>query len=129
MIQLRDVKKVFNQGRGNEIWAVRGVTLDLEPSRRILELLGRPDKQLDSVIIAGTNGKGSTCAFLTGIAKAAGNVFQFNHPGLSLSCQAVAGVGLRLAASMVSRASASSASAMVGSAPSNTRSIAACPKP
>ncbi len=31
MIELRDVKKVFNQGRGNELWAVRGVTLDLEP--------------------------------------------------------------------------------------------------
>jgi len=33
VIQLRDVKKVFNQGRGNELWAVRGVTLDLEPHR------------------------------------------------------------------------------------------------
>ena len=31
MIELRDVKKVFNQGRGNALWAVRGVTLDLEP--------------------------------------------------------------------------------------------------
>jgi len=31
VIELRDVKKVFNQGRGNELWAVRGVTLDLEP--------------------------------------------------------------------------------------------------
>lgn len=33
MIELRDVKKVFNQGRHNELWAVRGVTLDLEPNR------------------------------------------------------------------------------------------------
>jgi len=32
MIQLRAVKKVFNQGRSNELWAVRGVTLDLEPN-------------------------------------------------------------------------------------------------
>ena len=32
MIELHDVKKVFNQGRSNEIWAVRGVTLDLEPN-------------------------------------------------------------------------------------------------
>lgn len=30
MIELRDVKKVFNQGRHNELWAVRGVSLDLE---------------------------------------------------------------------------------------------------
>jgi putative ABC transport system ATP-binding protein len=33
MIELRDVRKVFNQGRHNELWAVRGVTLDLEPNR------------------------------------------------------------------------------------------------
>lgn len=33
MIQLRDVKKVFNQGLSNELWAVRGVTIDLEPQR------------------------------------------------------------------------------------------------
>lgn len=33
MIELRGVSKVFNQGRGNELWAVRGVTLDLEPGR------------------------------------------------------------------------------------------------
>lgn len=33
MIELRDVSKVFNQGRRNELWAVRGVTLDLEPNR------------------------------------------------------------------------------------------------
>jgi putative ABC transport system ATP-binding protein len=33
VIALRDVRKVFNQGRRNELWAVRGVTLDLEPNR------------------------------------------------------------------------------------------------
>lgn len=33
MIVLQDVRKVFNQGRSNELWAVRGVTLDLEPNR------------------------------------------------------------------------------------------------
>jgi putative ABC transport system ATP-binding protein len=33
VIELRDVKKVFNQGRHNELWAVRGVTLDLELNR------------------------------------------------------------------------------------------------
>jgi putative ABC transport system ATP-binding protein len=32
MIQLRGVKKVFNQGRPNEVWAVRGITLDLAPN-------------------------------------------------------------------------------------------------
>jgi putative ABC transport system ATP-binding protein len=33
MIQLTDVKKVFNQGLSNELWAVRGVTMNLEPNR------------------------------------------------------------------------------------------------
>jgi len=32
MIQLQDVRKAFNQGRANEVWAVHGVTLDLEPN-------------------------------------------------------------------------------------------------
>jgi len=32
MIQLQDVKKAFNQGRHNEVWAVRGITLDLAPN-------------------------------------------------------------------------------------------------
>lgn len=33
MIELHDVSKVFNQGRHNELWAVRDVTLTLEPGR------------------------------------------------------------------------------------------------
>ena len=33
MIRLRDISKVFNQGRSNELWAVRGVTLDLDPNQ------------------------------------------------------------------------------------------------
>jgi putative ABC transport system ATP-binding protein len=32
MIELRDVKKAFNQGRHNEVWAVRGISLDLSPN-------------------------------------------------------------------------------------------------
>jgi putative ABC transport system ATP-binding protein len=33
VIQLHSVCKVFNQGRSNELWAVRDVTLELEPGR------------------------------------------------------------------------------------------------
>ena len=33
MIELHEVSKVFNQGRHNELWAVRDVTLDLAPGR------------------------------------------------------------------------------------------------
>ena len=33
MIELRDVRKAFNQGRPNEFWAIRGVSLSLEANR------------------------------------------------------------------------------------------------
>ncbi len=33
MIELRDVRKVFNEGRPNEFWALRGVSLALEDNR------------------------------------------------------------------------------------------------
>jgi putative ABC transport system ATP-binding protein len=33
MIRLEDVSKAYNQGRHNEVWAVRGINLDLEPNR------------------------------------------------------------------------------------------------
>lgn len=31
LIRLHDVRKAFNQGRSNEFWAVRGVSLEIEP--------------------------------------------------------------------------------------------------
>ncbi|MCU0971141.1 MAG: ABC transporter ATP-binding protein [Gammaproteobacteria bacterium] len=33
MIELREVRKAFNQGRTNEFWAIRGVSLTLEDNR------------------------------------------------------------------------------------------------
>ena len=33
MIELRDVRKAFNQGRPNEFWAIRGVSLSIEANR------------------------------------------------------------------------------------------------
>lgn len=33
MIRLNDISKAFNQGRPNEFWAVRGVSLDIEDQR------------------------------------------------------------------------------------------------
>ncbi|MCU7930935.1 MAG: ABC transporter ATP-binding protein [Candidatus Thiodiazotropha sp. (ex Codakia rugifera)] len=33
MIQLTDIKKVFNQGKPNEFWAIQGVSLEFEPNR------------------------------------------------------------------------------------------------
>tara|TARA_Y100000052_G_scaffold27583_1_gene36824 strand:+ start:39237 stop:40514 length:1278 start_codon:yes stop_codon:yes gene_type:complete len=51
----------------------RELKLSTAPVRRVLEALGRPQDKLPPVIhIAGTNGKGSTTAFLRAIAEAHG---------------------------------------------------------
>lgn len=49
-----------------------GSKLGLENITYLLELLGRPQEGLKIIHIAGTNGKGSTAAFLHGMLKAAG---------------------------------------------------------
>jgi dihydrofolate synthase/folylpolyglutamate synthase len=46
--------------------------LGLEGIERLLEAGGRPERAFDSVLIAGTNGKGSTAAHLCSILRAAG---------------------------------------------------------
>lgn len=49
------------------------IDLSLGRIERLLEALGRPQDRLPPVIhVAGTNGKGSTCAFLKAISEAAG---------------------------------------------------------
>ena len=50
----------------------RGIDLGLERVRAALERLGRPERRLQAVTIAGTNGKGSTAAFLAAMAHSAG---------------------------------------------------------
>ncbi len=47
--------------------------LGLERIRELLERLGRPQDRLKFVHVAGTNGKGSTCAYLASILGAAGH--------------------------------------------------------
>lgn len=49
-----------------------GSVLGLDNSRELLERLGNPQDQLRVVHIAGTNGKGSTLAFLAGIFRESG---------------------------------------------------------
>jgi dihydrofolate synthase/folylpolyglutamate synthase len=49
------------------------IDLSLDRIERLLQALGRPQDRLPPVIhVAGTNGKGSTCAFLRAIGEAAG---------------------------------------------------------
>lgn len=51
--------------------------------RRILDRLGNPDRDFKVIHVAGTNGKGSTCAFFGSILKTAGyNVGMFTSPHL-----------------------------------------------
>lgn len=54
---------------GNEVVAMK---LGLENIRKVLDALENPEKNYLKVQIAGTNGKGSTCAFLEAICVSAG---------------------------------------------------------
>jgi dihydrofolate synthase / folylpolyglutamate synthase len=49
-----------------------GIRLGLDNMRRVLAALGQPQGGLPAVLVAGTNGKGSTAAYLQAIARAAG---------------------------------------------------------
>lgn len=49
-----------------------GIKLGLENSRRLLAALGRPDAGVACIHVAGTNGKGSTCAMIDSILREAG---------------------------------------------------------
>jgi len=51
---------------------LRGIKLGLAAIDAVCERLGRPEQRVPSVLIAGTNGKGSTAATLSAIAEAAG---------------------------------------------------------
>jgi dihydrofolate synthase / folylpolyglutamate synthase len=51
---------------------LRGVKFDLVNMRHIAAALGRPERQHPSVIVAGTNGKGSTSAMLASILECSG---------------------------------------------------------
>lgn len=49
-----------------------GIHLDLQRSRELAARLGDPQAQFPAVLVAGTNGKGSTAALLAAMASAAG---------------------------------------------------------
>ena len=49
-----------------------GIELGLDRVQHALERLGRPQEGRPWIVVAGTNGKGSTCAFLASILQAAG---------------------------------------------------------
>ena len=60
-----------------------GTKLGLEHARRLAALAGSPQEKLRFVHVAGTNGKGSTCAMLESVYRAAGlRVGLFTSPHL-----------------------------------------------
>jgi dihydrofolate synthase / folylpolyglutamate synthase len=62
-----------------------GTTLGLERARKLAKLAGDPQRKLRFIHVAGTNGKGSTCAMLESIYRAAGlRVGLFTSPHLVL---------------------------------------------
>src|SRR6266536_436571 len=60
-----------------------GAKFGLENTRRLAGLAGNPHERLRFIHVAGTNGKGSTCAMLESIYRAAGlRVGLFTSPNL-----------------------------------------------
>src|SRR6201993_2681990 len=60
-----------------------GAKLGLSNTFKLAQLAGNPQKQLRFIHVAGTNGKGSTCAMLESIYRAAGlRVGLFTSPHL-----------------------------------------------
>src|SRR3954471_18977146 len=57
---------------GHELHLTPSAKFDLAHMRVLLEALGHPERRFASVLIAGTNGKGSTAATLASILNAAG---------------------------------------------------------
>ena len=61
----------------------RGIALGLERITALLELLGNPQDTLRVIHVAGTNGKGSVCAFIDSALRQAGmRVGRYISPAL-----------------------------------------------
>ncbi len=67
-----------------------GIKLGLDNIRRLLDALGLPDSRMRIVHVAGTNGKGSTCALAESTLRAAGyTTGLFTSPHLVSFCERV----------------------------------------
>lgn len=66
-----------------EVCGKRGYVTDLTHMYKMMEALGHPEKDLRFVHVAGTNGKGSICSYLTRILQNAGHaVGLYISPGI-----------------------------------------------
>lgn len=67
-----------------------GVHLGLDRIRTLLTALGQPQQQVPIIHVAGTNGKGSVCAYLSAILTAAGyRVGRYTSPHLVSWCERI----------------------------------------
>src|SRR6185295_17465904 len=67
-----------------------GAKFGLENTLRLAELAGNPQQNLRFIHVAGTNGKGSTCAMLESIYRAAGlKTGLFTSPHLISFCERI----------------------------------------
>src|SRR3989440_6063604 len=67
-----------------------GTKLGLENTFRLAELAGNPQQRLRFIHVAGTNGKGSTCAMLESIYRSAGlTTGLFTSPHLVSFCERI----------------------------------------
>ncbi|PZU97696.1 MAG: bifunctional folylpolyglutamate synthase/dihydrofolate synthase [Pseudanabaena sp.] len=79
--------KLANQYQSSEQYLASfdkfGIHLGLDRIKQLIDALGNPHQQIPVIHIAGTNGKGSVCAFLLSILKAAGyRVGRYTSPHL-----------------------------------------------
>lgn len=67
-----------------------GVRLGLEPIQALLSALGSPQLQVPLIHVAGTNGKGSVCAYLDSVLRAAGyRTGRYTSPHLLSWCERI----------------------------------------
>jgi dihydrofolate synthase/folylpolyglutamate synthase len=67
-----------------------GVELGLERIERLLSALGNPERQVPIVHVAGSNGKGSVCAYLSSVLTEAGyRVGRYTSPHLVSWCERI----------------------------------------
>ena len=69
----------------------RGMKLGLERIEALLDVLGNPHRGLRGALVAGTNGKGSVCALVSSMARAAGlSTVMLTKPHLLSWCERIA---------------------------------------
>lgn len=72
--QIEDLYELSRTGMKLGIECKAGIELGLETTKKLVNALGNPDKKYRIVQIAGTNGKGSTSAFIAQILQEAGHI-------------------------------------------------------